>query len=95
MRFLLPLLSLASLGLNLLPGQCAAVPTAALDNNVNHESLVVSRSAHEYGVDADEDDKRVVSRSAHVYGIDADEDDKQLVSRSAHVYGVDADEDEK
>ena len=100
MHFLISLLSLASLGLNLLPAQCAAVPAVALvsraDNNVNHENLVV-RSAHGYGIDDDEEmAKRVVSRSAHSYGIDDDEEmAKRVVSRSAHSYGIDDDEEKK
>lgn len=57
MHFLIPLLSIASLGQILLPTQCAAVPAVALvsrsDNSVNHENLVV-RSAHAYGVGDDE-----------------------------------------
>ncbi|KAL8900205.1 MAG: hypothetical protein Q9207_005808 [Kuettlingeria erythrocarpa] len=85
MHFSISLLSLASLGLNLLPAQCAAVPAVALvsrsDNNVNHENLVVrlvSRSAHEYIPDEDEEkEKRFVPRSAHGYGVDEDEDEEK------------------
>ena len=83
MHSILSLLSLASLGLNLLPAQCAAVPAAALvsrsDNNVNHENLVV----------------RSVPRSAHIYVLDDDEEEKRSVSRSAHTYVLDDDEKEK
>ncbi|KAI4177610.1 MAG: hypothetical protein LQ346_007633 [Caloplaca aetnensis] len=103
MHFLISLLGLASLGLNLFPAQCAAVPAIALvsrsDNNVNHENLVVrsvSRSAREYGVDEDEGkEKGFVSRSAHRYDVDSDEEEKRSVSRSAHRYDVDSDEEEK
>ena len=98
MHFLFSLLSLASLGLNLLPAQSAAVPAAGLisrsDNNVNHENLVV-RSAHDYHIDDDEEiAKRFISRSAHDYGIDDDEEiAKRFIPRSAHDYGIDDDEE--
>ena len=104
MQSLISLLSLAILGLNLLPAQCAAVPAAALvsrsDNNVDHENLVVrsvSRSAHVYALDDDEEEKKpFVSRSAHVYALDDDEEkEKSFVSRSAHVYALDDDEAEE
>ncbi|KAF1940695.1 hypothetical protein EJ02DRAFT_222554 [Clathrospora elynae] len=93
MQFTITLLSLASLGLNILPAQSAAVPVPDLarraEESINHVYRSdTERKRHVYGVDADEiahtNDKR------HVYGVDSDEIAHNNEKR--HVYGVDADE---
>ncbi|OQD80416.1 hypothetical protein PENANT_c036G09653 [Penicillium antarcticum] len=89
MHFPFTLLSLASLGLNMLPVQSAAVPTVDLARRVEHAINNVYLSStvkkrHTYGVDEDE----TALEKRHTYGVD--EDETALEKR--HTYGVDEDE---
>ena len=81
------LLSLASLGLNILPVQSAAVPAADLARRAGQPISRVYlpntvEKRHTYGVDEDE-----ALEKRHTYGVDEDE-----ALEKRHTYGVDEDE---
>ncbi|KAJ5998028.1 hypothetical protein N7499_005592 [Penicillium canescens] len=74
MHFPITLLSLASLGLNMLPVQSAAVPPADLarrpEHSISHASFSgMAEKRHRYQLDDDE----VALEKRHTYGVDKDE----------------------
>jgi hypothetical protein len=86
MRCTITLLSLVSLGFNVLPIQSAAVPIAGLahaERSISHVGISdMIEKRHEYTVDDDE-----VLTKRHEYTVD---DDEVLTKR--HEYTVDDDE---
>ncbi|KAJ6187073.1 hypothetical protein N7519_001981 [Penicillium mononematosum] len=104
MHFPITLLSLASLGLNMLPVQSAAVPPTDLARRSEQSSNLASFSGmvekrHTYGVDEDE----AALEKRHTYGVDEDEaalqkrhthgvDEDEAALEKRHTYGVDEDE---
>ena len=85
MQLTITLLSLASLGLNILSVQAGTVPTADLARRADK---IAARGLHEYGLD--EDEAPVAARGLHEYGLD--EDEAPVAARGLHEYGLDEDE---